>query len=227
MTVTAVRASSAKQKKSEPPSVFTCQFCKNGHHGSCPRVVWHTKAGKRTLWTCICPLGEHPGKHCTECRNEDLRDIDPNRWVCLDRHACATRLEARRNNSRLWQSLQAAKSHAAIIRRAKRLHAERVLLGIDPSDDEKIEDLQGRLDTLMSAKAAERASNRVREPKPKVGKCECCGEPTRGGKFLPGHDAKLASALRLRVKCGDQEAYKEMERRGWLKKLPDALRNGI
>ncbi len=31
--------------------------------------------------------------------------------------------------------------------------------------------------------------------KPKVGRCEHCGEPTGGGRFLPGHDAKLKGKL--------------------------------
>lgn len=46
--------------------------------------------------------------------------------------------------------------------------------------------------------------------------CECgCGEYTRGGRFLPGHDAKLKSALLARARAGDTEAQAELERRGW------------
>ena len=32
----------------------------------------------------------------------------------------------------------------------------------------------------------------TKTPKPET-KCLCCGEPTKGGKFLPGHDARYVS----------------------------------
>ena len=31
--------------------------------------------------------------------------------------------------------------------------------------------------------------------KPKVGACVCCGAETKGGSFLPGHDARFVSSL--------------------------------
>jgi len=46
--------------------------------------------------------------------------------------------------------------------------------------------------------------------------CLCgCGGVPRGGQFLPGHDAKLKSALRRRARGGDATALGELERRGW------------
>ena len=54
----------------------------------------------------------------------------------------------------------------------------------------------------------------------KVKKCECgCGEQTLGGRFRPGHDAKLKSRL-LRAARGTNKrtatkARAELKRRGW------------
>ena len=47
--------------------------------------------------------------------------------------------------------------------------------------------------------------------------CECgCGGTTRGGRFIPGHDAKLKSRLLKDMANGDTAAMEELERRGWL-----------
>jgi hypothetical protein len=43
--------------------------------------------------------------------------------------------------------------------------------------------------TVTTALGVERRTSRA------TGKCLCCGEPTRGGKFLPGHDSKYLNAL--------------------------------
>jgi hypothetical protein len=49
--------------------------------------------------------------------------------------------------------------------------------------------------------------------------CECaCGGQTRGGRFMPGHDAKLKSILLARARAGDDAARDDLRRRGWEKK---------
>lgn len=49
--------------------------------------------------------------------------------------------------------------------------------------------------------------------------CECgCGGVTKGGKFQPGHDAKLKSSLLRRAAGGDETAQEELRRRRWEKK---------
>ena len=53
--------------------------------------------------------------------------------------------------------------------------------------------------------------------KPTEGKCEHCGEPTKGGRFVAGHDAKLKGDLLRAAQQGDIEAYTEMLQRGWSK----------
>lgn len=55
--------------------------------------------------------------------------------------------------------------------------------------------------------------------RPKVGRCEWCGEPTRGGRFLPGNDAKLKSRLQKLGESGDVGAIVELMYRGWPIKL--------
>lgn len=55
---------------------------------------------------------------------------------------------------------------------------------------------------------------------PKAGRpapvCECgCGERTGGGRFRPGHDAKLKSALLARSRDGDKAATDELIARAW------------
>lgn len=47
-------------------------------------------------------------------------------------------------------------------------------------------------------------------------KCECgCGGMTKGGMFLPGHDARLKGRLRRAARRGDEGAARELQRRGW------------
>ena len=213
-------------KRTERRPVWRCQFCAMGHHGSCPRATRQDTANGVVLWKCQCPEDGHPGLHCLDCKNEQADDVNPETWTCFDRYSCATILAKRREHSQIWQMIQAAKSHSAIRRRAKRLGVEDTLKGLDPTEDQRIDILHAQLDKLEAMrgnKAKKRGPRKSAPVRPKVGSCECCGEATRGGRFLPGHDAKLASALKQRVRCGDNAAYEEMKQRGWLKKLPAAL----
>jgi len=71
------------------------------------------------------------------------------------------------------------------------------------------------------ATAAKRRGGKSGVGKPEERKpCECgCGRIAKAGrKFLPGHDAKLKSALRKTVAKGGRASAKakaELERRGW------------
>lgn len=54
--------------------------------------------------------------------------------------------------------------------------------------------------------------------------CECgCGGATKGGRFLPGHDAKLKKALTEAALTGSKRAETKLEKLGWSKFL-DAKR---
>ena len=230
MTATTVQSVAVATK--DKPKLWRCGFCAQGHHGSCPGAVWHrrrvgdTERTEPILWRCRCEEPGHPNfPYCTECKNDHVDEVHPELWRCLDSAGCAARIQARHNNSELWQMLQRVKSASALKRKAERLNQEELLSGLDPDQDAAIERMHAYLDGLDEAKKKRRGKARVGPPKPKVGACECCGEPTRGGRFLPGHDARLASALVTRIRDnGDPEAYAEMERRGWGKKIPAALR---
>jgi hypothetical protein len=219
-------------KQTQQARVWRCQFCANGHHGSCPgavrqiRRIGKTERTENYLWLCECKESGHPGLHCLECKNDNPDEVDSKTWECLDRYVCAGLLQKRRENSQLWQMIQHAKSHSAIKRRAKRLGVEITLSALDTDFDVTVERMHEMMDSLEQARGTGQTKKKG-TPKPKTGQCECCGESTRGGRFLPGHDAKLASSLRLRVKNGDQAAYDEMKRRGWLSKLPTELQGGV
>jgi hypothetical protein len=47
--------------------------------------------------------------------------------------------------------------------------------------------------------------------------CECgCGGTTKGGAFIPGHDAKRKSYLINAAKAGDADALAELDERNWM-----------
>ena len=55
--------------------------------------------------------------------------------------------------------------------------------------------------------------------------CECgCGEPTNGGRFRPGHDAKLKSQLIAEALGSSKRAATKLEALGWTRFL-DAKRS--
>lgn len=56
------------------------------------------------------------------------------------------------------------------------------------------------------------ASKPKRTTKPGTGRCHHCGQPTKGGKFIPGHDAKLKAELQ---KDFAPESFVEARMRGW------------
>ena len=63
--------------------------------------------------------------------------------------------------------------------------------------------------------------------KSKTPKCECgCGETTKGGRFVPGHDAKLKSALVAAALAGSKRATTRLQKLGWEKFL-DAKRQRV
>jgi len=227
-------ASTVAVRPKGAPRVWRCGFCAQGHHGSCPGAIWHQRKVSTggdeykivpTLWKCLCEEPGHPSfPYCTSCKTTDPGEVNAELWSCLDPHACATRVAARRKNDRVWQKIERAKSHAALKRKAARLSMEHLLVGVAADQDAVIDRLHEQLDNMADARSVV-GRTKPKKPKPRAGKCECCGEPTRGGRFLPGHDARLASALVARIReSGDLEAYAEMERRGWGKKIPAALR---
>lgn len=74
---------------------------------------------------------------------------------------------------------------------------------IDPEDcrsylqtkrRENMRDLTGSAEYDPDNPTQPRPTRLPRKATTSGGKCTCCGEPTRGGKFLPGHDARWVSS---------------------------------
>lgn len=221
-TATVVRETSQTRKRKGLANVWRCQFCAEGLHRSCPRAVRHGDV----LWKCKCAEDdEHfPTPYCLTCRHDRAEDINAATWVCLDPHGCATRVQVRRENNPIWRKVRDAQVRGAVARKIKRMMQENI--AVPPDEDARIEHLHDYQDQLRAARSKPQRARRSATPRASVGECECCGEVTRGGRFLPGHDAKMASELVARIRNnGDAEAYAEMVRRGWEKKVPAALRS--
>ncbi|HVF70063.1 MAG TPA: hypothetical protein VM940_00460 [Chthoniobacterales bacterium] len=61
----------------------------------------------------------------------------------------------------------------------------------------------------------------------KVPQCLCrCGGRTKGGRFLPGHDAKLKKALLADARAGKKRAVNKLEKLGWSKFLDQVSPKG-
>lgn len=171
------------------------------------------------LTVCICSCTCHvtgtgatvPPIKCVDCGNTDEAELDSSRWVCLDRVACETRVDQRVVRHPLGRELRECRQAGERDRAANRLAREQ-RRGNNPMAD--------------SAPGTEQEPKQPRErkpPKPKVGACHHCGEPTKGGQFVTGHDAKLKGDLqRVAVDPHKPEsdrvlAIAEQEARGWHK----------
>lgn len=174
--------------------VWRCQFCAQGLHGSCPGAVRNARPARK-LVKCYCCTRE---PYCVDCKTTD--SVDPETWSCVDQLACQNRVRDRLEMAPLHRQLQECRSDSAERARRIRREAELIRAGVPTDEIDEFERPQER---------------RPRLPRPTTGQCECCGEPTRGGRFLPGHDARLKSRLRKAAKGGDQEAAAELETRGW------------
>lgn len=173
-----------------------CGHCKTGLHRSCKGAVRVpiTKKYPDGLLRCYCPDCV-PQVRCLTCSNQFSDDVDPVTWLCLDAVVCAGRVSLQRRNDSVWQLIQQCKSAGARQRRADRADRARI----------RAETANEPLDREAS-----------RTPRPTSGQCECCGAPTKGGRFAPGHDARLKSRLRKASDTGDKAAYKQLVERGWV-----------
>lgn len=190
-----------------PETLRTCGFCRGGLHRSCPGAV----RTPQLLLLCDCTECERRIR-CLDCGLDHPEDVSSKDWACLDRHGCAARVRARLQNSDLYRMLQQCKVSAVNTRRLRRRDIERILARV-PAElmgDEYIDDI------LPPRPRRKRPPG---TPRPTSGNCLCCGQPTKGGRFAVGHDAKLASQLLKLVKQGDVEAYDRMVELGWESKM--------
>ena len=183
-----------------------CGPCAVGHHASCIARIRNgfSSGGVRRFVDCSC-CGAKTPRRCLDCGNPNVEEVHPQLWECTDSLVCLGRQDLRRQNSRTYQMIQAIKSDLAIARRANRQRVAKALSEIPENED-------WLLDTQIRPRAVRQRSRTVR---PTSGSCLCCNEPTKGGQFLPGHDAKWKSRLRAAAKAGDQQAQIILQDRGW------------
>lgn len=189
-------------RRPEPPpwlvkaGLDKCGHCKSGHCRSCKGAVRvpPNKQLPSGVMRCYCDRCV-PQVRCLDCNNQFEDDVNPRTWSCRDQYGCRSRIEMRLKNDRLWQLIQACKSSGANERKQKRLDAERIKAQVGGEPEDRVA---------------------VRTPRPTRGECECCGVPTKGGKFAPGHDARMKSRLKAASNQGDKEAYRQLVERGWI-----------
>lgn len=66
-----------------------------------------------------------------------------------------------------------------------------------------IESIRERAEERMVAEGKRKPKRDKAPARPKTGNCLCCGETTSGGKFLPGHDARLVSIWAKKVAASE------------------------
>lgn len=176
--------------------LWRCQYCRNHLHESCPGAV---RLQRRGLWLCYCC---RKAPRCLECGA--TAGINSEFWACLDPLECQHRIVLRQRNSPLWNMLQQAKVSGIAERRRRRETEAKIRAALPVDEDEQLDQAAKRVASLRRSSS---------------GNCECCGAPTKGGRFLPGHDAKLKSRLRRQRAYGTPEqqesARTELASRGW------------
>jgi hypothetical protein len=145
---------------------------------------------------CECHIDEHK---CIDCKRTDT-ELKPFGVQCLDPAECAAYKQAKLEADPRYIKMMEAAREVSAIRAANR---EREAVTVD-DDGEPI----------------------VREPRtPKVTNelgCHHCGETTKGGLFVAGHDMKLKGLLLRAARAGDANALAEFMERGWYKGKPEA-----
>lgn len=141
--------------------------------------------GGGVVTLCACP--HHNGEtRCLICGTVVGQDeFDADFRVCLDAEACADVLHQK----------AIASAHTPVARMIREVKAQ--ARGLDP-------------DAPAKPKREKTDPAQRRQGRP----CECgCGLLTGGGKFRPGHDAKLKAALRGGTRTS--HTYGELLARGW------------
>lgn len=185
--------------------MMMCGRCAVGHHSSCVARIRNGFDENHVRRFIDCPCcGAKTLPKCLDCGNRNQQEVHGQLWECLDLDVCKGRQQLRRNNDPVYQMLQAIKSDNAIRRRQIRLDTLRRLAQV-PLDEEE----------LLLELERPRRNRGPRVVRPTSGSCICCGAVTKGGSFLPGHDAKYKSALRKLAKGGNAGAQQTLVDRGW------------
>ena len=151
--------------------IVRCGWCSSGDHEHCAVAIemeskdGKSRKGTKYPWFCPCEDCARMFPGRTRCTNCKRYDvIVDGASHCADEDNCAKYRKKRRAENPAMQQIDE-------IRRELEVKGP-----IDPEDPSL------------------RRKVRQTSSKAKEGKCLCCGEPTRGGKFLPGHDSRYVSA---------------------------------
>lgn len=149
-----------------------CGFCRAGRHQFCPGATDNPGTGGLAICPCDCI-----DIYCLDCfASTDMVEIDLETRRCIDRFECvravAERVEA-----------------AELVRQLRECQSTRFESG------EAIPRPRRATKTEVIVKKAAQA-------RAKEGKCRCCGEVTKGGAFLPGHDARYIKILATGINEG-------------------------
>lgn len=199
-------------------SKWVCGFCGNGNHERCVAGI----ANLGSVLRCACKV-HPPVIRCLECGNTNPDELTG--WACSNPSDCRDAIAARSAANPLRKELELVKQLGGEARRralAERLQAQiRVAVRESGIDEQIGHDVAADLDPDRPRKP--RAPRKPREPRATEGICICgCEGPTRGGRFQPGHDARLKSALKKAIKGGDESARTRMIELGWEKFIPVA-----
>lgn len=148
-----------------------CGFCSTNHHGLCPGAV---RNGNGDLIRCPCREQLRCGMlRCLDCGWRRPEDVNAQTWTCWDPEDCQARRKAK------------MEANPAIIQ-IRQIRAEQE--AAREASGGTSEDTEGR--TRPRGPRVTTGATRATS-----GTCRCCGEPTRGGNFLPGHDSRYLSQL--------------------------------
>lgn len=184
--------------KTVSTTAVRCGFCMTGNHASCRPAV---RRGDGGVWRCACTDQTHADQqpYCLECRSTEA--VDPETWRCLDLSECQAAVASRMAKDPLLQFIAKCREDGQA-EASERARARRIAANPDRPEPKP------------------RQKREPKTPKP----CRCgCGETTGGGKFRPGHDAKLKG--RLSTITGDatltaeerKAAADELTELGWTK----------
>ncbi len=160
-------------------------------HKLCPGAT--TSNGRTTV--CSCP--HHEGEDivadefatsCTRCgysRVDSGRKATSNGFRCVDVEACNIRYETKMAENPAFRNA---------VEFRERMEEQKLAIAKAESE------------------AGVTGSGTAR---PKYGRCEWSGLPTKGGRFLPGNDAKLKSRLLELAVGGSAGSMAELIARGW------------
>lgn len=147
-----------------------CGFCQSGHHNRCAIGVKYTGDQPHAKY----PEGIVWRCNCPICQNEAK-----GKMKC----ARCNNTKTEEINPETWECLDTEACHSTVQRR----------LDNNPLI-QQLREIKERVDMAKATESKAKAEKAAKAPKEPTF-CVCCGEPTKGGKFLPGHDARYVSTL--------------------------------